>query len=91
MKLPRIMVRRLIVLVALAAVLLGLVTWMRRRTAYFRSEASRHIGVWKVLAPDLTPEDPGPVATYLWDMARKYELAAERPWLQVEPDPPEQE
>ncbi len=87
---PRFSVKRLLAIVAFAALFLGLVAWMQRRADRFRAEASRHLERWLVEA-GADSNDESPLADYHLAMARKYERAARSPWVPVERDPPESE
>ena len=99
---PRITVRRLMIAVALIALGMGVgrVAWLgityRRRADWHavRHEIARDRVVWAermvgrgYLAPGakLAAESE---ADYHAALGRKYEHAAARPWLPVEPDPP---
>jgi uncharacterized membrane protein YhhN len=90
MKFPRFTVRRMMALVALAAMVLGLVAWMVRRAAEYRAKAVFYEGmivtmIWKDSSP------PPELARQLWagEMASKYRYAASYPWWPVAPDEPE--
>jgi hypothetical protein len=106
MRLPRVRftVRRMMVAVAVAALLLiGVVLW--RRSEEYRRRAESHDSLlWSEL-PVAVDEaaSPGRLggglsvvgllrrAKYHHDMSQKYWRAAARPWLPVAPDPPEPE
>jgi hypothetical protein len=92
MKLPRFTTRRMMALVALAAMAFALVAWMERRAAEYRKKAVFYEAmvitmVWQDHSP------PPGLAHNLWagKMASKYRYAASYPWLPVEPYPPEPE
>jgi hypothetical protein len=99
--LPRVRftVRRLMIAVAVLALLLG-ATAIRQRRAHFQSLAdyhavqARHIqsSHGSMIRPGGTlvhvPLGSPSRAAYHKDMAIKYEHAASRPWMTVEPDPP---
>ncbi len=91
MKLSRLNVRNLLLLVALAGVALGTVAWMQRRVDHFRAEASRHLALWMVLAPDGTSPALARRAMHHLELVWKYEDASRRPWLPAGLDPPEPE
>jgi hypothetical protein len=85
----RFTVRRMMVAVAVVAVLLAMAVTLSHRRSRFESlrdyHASRAPYVWL-----------GPMGTlwerqgeWHWAMKRKYERAARYPWLPVAPDPPE--
>jgi hypothetical protein len=89
MRVPRIRftVRRMMVAVAIMAVLLGLFGWMDRRAGLFRERRDFHRVHWSAIDEGFEVE--APPAAYHRAMAEKYRIAAERPWLPVAPDPPE--
>jgi hypothetical protein len=102
MRRPRLSIRGSMALVALAALLLiGLVLW--RRSEEYRRRAESHDSLlWSVLPVAIDEAaSPGRLggglsvgallrqAKYHHEMSRKYWRAAARPWLSVEPDPPE--
>jgi hypothetical protein len=101
MRIPRVRftIARMMVAVAVIALLLGAVAILRRRAnlqglADYHAETARQIRslhVW-TFRPDGPPvdisfEDPR-LADYHEDMAGKYKRAACYPWLPVAPDPP---
>jgi hypothetical protein len=92
----------MMVVVAVVALLLGVVAILRRRTHFqrladYHAEAARqlrsshgsaiHPGGAYVHIP-LTPPS---LADYHENLAAKYERAARYPWLPIAPDPPEPE
>jgi hypothetical protein len=89
MKLPRLTTLRLMILVAFAALALGLVEWMGRRSVAFRLKAREHEGTFKTLIGPNTTFPVSPATAHHRLMAEKYRLAARSPWLPVAPDPPE--
>jgi predicted xylose isomerase-like sugar epimerase len=93
MKLPRsgFTVQRLMFVVAIAAIALGLVEWMGRRSAAFRLKAREHEETFKTLIGPNTTFPLSPATAHHRIMAEKYRLAARSPWLHVATDPPEPE
>ena len=102
MKLPRarFTVRRLMVVVALAATVMGSVTYLKRRSVQFRAiylkqafKAEEWHYLWGKLETRRDSRSVNPFTKYKFHnfMAEKYDLAARRPWLPVNPDPPEPE
>jgi hypothetical protein len=95
MRKPRFRLRTMMILVAFAAMLLAIVINLQRRKARFQELFSYH----SVMAgpPRRQSFSPFPevfvTAKGRWhhDLAMKYAEASERPWLPVEPDPPEPE
>jgi hypothetical protein len=101
----RLTVRRILVALAVVAVLMSLVQAMRRRSDFFEQRARTFAG--KVGAAYMDEQnyrtsrgvfglyDPRTTAAYYqlvehYDALRlKYERAAARPWWFVSPDPPE--
>jgi hypothetical protein len=104
MRLPRtrFTIRRMMVVVAVFALLLGAVAIVRRQ-AHLQRLADYHAKMaWQLQSSHGTvirpngafvhvPLTPQRLADYHEDLARKYERAARYPWLPVEPDPPEPE
>jgi hypothetical protein len=82
---PRFTVRRLMVMVAALAIVLGILTALQRRRVRFRHLAAEYFSASKAVytgPDDLTMEE------YHADLALKYKAAADRPWLPVEADLP---
>ncbi len=88
MKLPRLTIRRLMLVVAIAGLVLGVLV---ERRARFLRIAARH----KIPASDPAFNYRGFYIPrrliYHGMMESKYERAARYPWLPVAPDPPEAE
>ena len=100
MQLPRMTRRRWMVVVAVAALLLGAVAILRRRAHFqvladYHAEMARHARFdhGSIIRPNGAyvhiPLAAPSLVDYHEDMARKYERAARYPWVPVEPDPPE--
>jgi hypothetical protein len=83
-KLPRITVRRLAVLVALAALCCLVPIRLRQRSAEFERRANEHY-------PGAMSSPTIEKMHYHVGMLAKYQHAARYPWLPVAPDPPEPE
>jgi hypothetical protein len=82
--------RRWMIAVLIASVLLGCFVMLRRAAHFMRLAAlHEHLAHHQRSqpGPSATPKD----ADHNERLARKYERAAARPWLPVEPDPPEPE
>lgn len=95
-RLPRVCftVRRLMIVVALAALLLGVRGWCVVRSARFREMADRHFRSWldnpsSVIDSRLPDELEARQSEYHLAMRGKYLRAARYPWLPLAPDPPE--
>jgi hypothetical protein len=100
MRLPRMTTRRWIVTVVISASLMGIVAEVNRELR--RAHECRRLAYCYGLAEKLnrgeTVTFPGgmtaisaaspTLAAYYEEMKRKYERAAARPWLAVEPDRP---
>ncbi len=84
----RFTLRRMMIAVAIVAILLGLAEMTRRRRAAFR-EKSTAIR-WSEYVEGHGKRRPE-IAEHYRRMAEKYERAARYPWLPVAPDPPEPE
>ncbi len=103
MKLPRVRftIRRIMVAVAIVAMLfIGVVLW-RRSQEYRRRAESHDLLLWSALPVAIDEAaSPGRLggglsvggllrrAKYHHEMSRKYWWAAARPWVSVDPDPP---
>jgi hypothetical protein len=93
MRLPRVTIRRLLLLVAAMAVVLGILVALQRRSDRFRVRAAEYASaIHTVYFADVNGKD-GMVLTasgadYHSDLSLKYGAAANRPWLSREPDPP---
>jgi hypothetical protein len=90
----RLTTRRLIVLIAVAALALvaipGLIEWRDRRRAGFLNVVALHAAREKITSLYGRGRlGPTRRALYHREMAAKYSRAAERPWLPVFSDPPE--
>jgi hypothetical protein len=84
---PRFTLRRLMVAVAVMAVVLGLCRWLWTRSVAFRSIADAHNAQRMGGIPMHTENLPS--LLYHIEMGNKYDRAARYPWLPVAPDPPE--
>jgi hypothetical protein len=82
---PRMTVRLLLVLVALTALAteLGLILWRAWSYSKRAADHARHLRSGRYFIYDSTE-----LREWHDQMRRKYERAASRPWLPVEPDPP---
>jgi hypothetical protein len=82
--------RSLLNLVALVAVALGGMRWMKHRASDFRRLALDYRDSAKMseIAFAVGNQRFGPIAVYQRTLQRKYESAAAHPWLPVPPDPP---
>jgi len=90
MRWPRVRftIRRMMVAVAVVAIVFAWSAWMGRRAARFRSLWAEHINkVGMISSPKPWPHEVQGI--YHLKMGEKYRVAALRPWLPVEPDPPE--
>jgi hypothetical protein len=104
MRLPRFSVRRLMVAVAMVGVILATILGVERRRVAFQRlrwwyqgqasvyyskkfDAERNTLESNRRSTD-TVSELQLLEDYYWAMAGKYELAADRPWLPVAPDPP---
>jgi hypothetical protein len=85
MKLPRLTIRRLMIVVAVVAMIFGTGIWMYRRSVNFRAIADDHQR--RLLDLPLSKQQ---VSWHL-DLIEKYRFAEHYPWLPVPPDPPEPE
>jgi hypothetical protein len=92
MKLPRITLRRLMILVAAVAIPLALWGVLERRRIRFEQLSSYHRGL---AGPAIWPTNEGakpifPTELGRWhhELAIRYAEAARRPWMPVEDDSP---
>jgi hypothetical protein len=85
LRLPRITTRRLLILVAALAVILGILTTLQRRRERFRRLALEYFSASKAV---YTGPDDLTMQGYHADLAAKYKAAADSPWLPLEPDLP---
>jgi hypothetical protein len=93
MRFPRVTIRRLLLLVAALAVVLGVLVALQRRSERFRHRAAEYASaVHSVYFADVNGEDgvgwTAGVAGDHADLASKYTAAARRPWLPLESDSP---
>jgi hypothetical protein len=93
MRMPRLTLRRLMILVALLAVPLAFWGVLERRRSRFEHLSSYHRGL---AGPALWPTYEGAKPIFPTEQGRghdrlavKYAEAARRPWMPVEDDPPE--
>jgi hypothetical protein len=97
MRLPRVRftVRRLMVAVAVAAIVFAACIWMHTRAVRFRRAAQSYREQLTEYMRRPTARRRGHhipdrrVVRYYVGMAEKYEYAGRHPWLPVAPDPPE--
>jgi hypothetical protein len=93
----RIAIWPLMVAIALAAVLTGIVIELKRRSEFYQTRAADHI---RRINTDNSQAFSGSLLeaaeisdrrrrqnSWHWAMAKKWRQAAARPWLPVEPDP----
>jgi hypothetical protein len=93
MRFPRVTIRRMLLLVAALAVVLGILVALQRRGERFRRRAAEYASaIHTVYFADVNGEDgmmlTATVAGYHADLSEKYTAAANRPWLPLESDPP---
>lgn len=90
MRPPQFTVRRMMVLVTIAGVILGGAAWCVRMHRLSRSYLTR--ANYYELRYDANPKNPSARVTE-WEgqMMMKYQKLAMFPWLPVAPDPPEPE
>lgn len=88
MKLPRLTIRRLMAVVAMAAVLSRIPAWMAWRRKQFQELSWSHAGESFAVTrfPGVGPKHPRWL--YHRAMMEKYRNAANHPWWPVLPDPP---
>ena len=101
MRVIRMTTRRWIVTVVISAGLMGVAVEVKRelRCAHDYRRFAEWYGIAETLNNGQSVTLPSGVtmqgsasaklATYYMELRRKYERAASRPWLSVEPDPPE--
>ncbi len=102
LRFPQFTVRRLMVSVAIAGVLVG--GWVetgRRRDRFRGISAILKFEIHKAIGQDIDGVPTWYIGggrmisdrrmSWRLEMIKKYEKAAERPWLPVAPDPPEPE
>jgi hypothetical protein len=87
-KFPRFSIRGIMIIVALVALLMGGVLWLQERRERLRLISIRHAMQWAEMERAERTEALG---TYHRAMWIKYRSASHRPWMPVEPDPPEPE
>jgi hypothetical protein len=90
MRMPRVRftVRWMMVAIAVVAIYFGWSRWMERRSERFRALWIEHINkVGEISSPKPSPHEVQ--GYYHLKMGEKYRAAMNRPWLPVEPDPPE--
>jgi hypothetical protein len=90
MRWPRVRftVRRMMVAIAVVAIYLGWSRWMERRSERFRALWVEHVNkIGVISSPRPSPHEVQ--GYYHLKMCEKYRAAMNRPWLPVEPDPPE--
>jgi hypothetical protein len=87
MKIPRMTIRRWMIVMVIVAVALGVLVTLRRAADFMRLAAlHRDVAHWIRRSPG-PGADPKLIAHHE-DLARKYERAAARPWLPIDTDPP---
>jgi hypothetical protein len=86
----RFTVRRMMVAVAIAALIVGAEAWRRRTRDYYRAKAMHFYAKANelLLSKDGFERHRDRYSYYL-RMSLKYAKAHNRPWLPVAPDPPE--
>ena len=85
MRLPRMTTRRWMVVVVVASPLLGVFVTLRR-AAHFMRLAKVHEQLARLLRSTTGPSADPKGADHNERLARKYQRAAARPWLAIEPD-----
>ncbi len=93
MRFPRFTIRRMLVAIAVVAVVLGILVGLKRRSERFwRLATACSSAVHSVYFADLNGMDGGSwtasIAGYHFDLAAKYAAAAKRPWLPLASEPP---
>ena len=88
MQFPRMTTRRWMVAVLITSVFLGGLV-MLRRSAHFMRLAVLHEHTAHHLRSQTGPSADPQGVDHNERLARKYQRAAARPWLPVEPEPPE--
>jgi hypothetical protein len=83
----------MLLLVAALAVILGILVGLERRSERFRRRAALYAAaIHSLYYADVNGEDgviwTTSAADYHGDLSLKYTVAASRPWLPLEPDPP---
>jgi hypothetical protein len=91
MRFPRVTIRRMLLLVAALAVALGILAAFQRRSQRLRRRAAEYAAaIHTVYFADVNGMDgmvlTATTADYHEDLSVKYEAAANRPWLPLEPD-----
>lgn len=81
MAFPRVTTRRLMILIALAAILAGAWVHLSRRSSAFETLARKHN--FGAVSSSSTKK-----IAYHLQLIRKYQYAASHPWLPVPADPP---
>ena len=98
--LVRFTVRRMMVVVAIVAVLAGTACWLARRRVRFLAIAATHRASGFGIDPssryydfpgDWALKEVSPRNRWHAEMSFRYRYAADHPWLLVPPDPPEPE
>jgi hypothetical protein len=93
MRLPRVTIKRMLVLVAITSVIFSVLVALQRRSERFRRRAAEYTSaIHSVYFADVNGEDgmvlTATAADYHGDLSLKYKAAANRPWLPLESDPP---
>jgi hypothetical protein len=93
MPFARVTIRRLLLLVAAVAVVLGILVGLQRRSDRFRRRAAEYAAaIHRVYFADVEGRDgmdwTASVADYHADLSSRYAAAAKRPWLPLESEPP---
>jgi hypothetical protein len=85
MRLPRMTTRRWMVVVVVASLLLGAFVTLRR-AAHFMRLAAAHEALAQLLRSSTGQSADPKGADHNERLAKKYQRAAARPWLAIEPD-----